>query len=203
MIIMSRAILEVNELTTKYITRFRENIYAVDHVSLKVEEGKSVGLISVDTYRIAAMEQLKTYATILGVPCIQAFKTKDLRYALNQMAGKDVVLIDTAGQSQYDSDRINELQQMLPPELNIDTHLLLSVTTAETEMNATAEKYAGLNYRSYIFTKTDEARNWGAMINQVITRRRPISYITTGQNVPEDIESADPKRIIARLLHKN
>jgi flagellar biosynthesis protein FlhF len=170
---------------------------------LMLKSKKKVGLISVDAYRIGAMEQLKTYADILGIPCFRAFKKKDLLFALKRMEGKNVILIDTAGQSHYDLSRIGELQRMMPGDMNISTHLLLNVATRESEMNKAAVNFSALNYLSYIFTKTDETDGCGSIINQVMKLNLPISYITNGQKVPEDIERADKEKILKLLLSKN
>jgi flagellar biosynthesis protein FlhF len=170
---------------------------------LMLKFGKKVGLISIDAYRIGAMEQLNTYANILGVPCFKAFKKKDLLFALKKMEGKNIVLIDTAGQSQYDMSRIEELKRMMPGDMNINTHLLLSVATTESEMNKAAVNFSALKYHSYIFTKTDETERWGSIINQVMKLNLPISYITNGQKVPEDIEQADKAKILKLLLSKD
>ncbi|MCK5568537.1 MAG: protein FlhF [Spirochaetes bacterium] len=170
---------------------------------LMLESQKKVGLISIDAYRIGAMEQLRTYANILGIPCFQAFKKKDLLFSLKRMEGKDVVLIDTAGQSQYDMSRIEELKRMMPGDMNISTHLLLSVATTESEMNKAAVNFRALKYLSYIFTKTDEAERCGSIINQVMKINLPISFITNGQKVPEDIGRADKEKILKLLLSKN
>lgn len=167
---------------------------------LMLEKTKKVGLISIDAYRIGAMEQLKTYANILGVPCFQAFKTKDLLFALRRMEGRDIVLIDTAGQSQYDMSRIEELRRLIPNDLDISTHLLLSISTTESEMNKAAVNFSPLKYQSYIFTKRDEAQKSGSILNQIIKLNLPISYITTGQNVPEDIEQADKGKILQSIV---
>jgi flagellar biosynthesis protein FlhF len=149
------------------------------------------------------MEQLNTYANILGVPCFQAFNKKDLLFALKNMDGRNVVLIDTAGQSQYDLSRIEELETMMSADMNISTHLLLSVATKESEMNRAAVNFSALKYHSYIFTKTDETERWGSIINQVMKLNLPISYITNGQKVPEDIEQADKGKILKLLLSKD
>ncbi|MBL7179781.1 MAG: hypothetical protein ISS65_06175 [Desulfobacterales bacterium] len=170
---------------------------------LMLKGHKKVGLISIDTYRIGALEQLKTYANILGIPCFQVFKRSDLLFALRKMEERDVILIDTAGQSQYDRERIEELQRMIPDNLAIDTHLLLSVATTESEMNKTAINFSPLNFQSYIFTKTDEAQWFGSALNQIMKINIPVSYITTGQNVPEDIEQADKRKILNLLLNKH
>jgi len=170
---------------------------------LMLKARKKVGLISIDNYRIGAMEQLKTYANILGIPCFPAFNRKDLLFALKRMEGRDVVLIDTAGQSQYDRSRIGELKKMMTDDLAIHPHLLLSVATTESEMNKTAINFNPLRFQSYIFTKIDEAERCGSVINQIMKLQLPISYITTGQNVPEDIERADKKNILRLLLNEN
>lgn len=167
---------------------------------LMLEKTKKVGLISLDAYRIGAMEQLKTYANILGVPCFQAFKKKDLFFALRRMEGKDVVLIDTAGQSQYDRSRLDELRRLIPSDLNISTHLLLSIATTESEMNKIANNFNKLKYHSYIFTKRDETQKCGSILNQIMKQSLPVSYITAGQNVPEDIEQADKGNLLELIV---
>lgn len=164
---------------------------------------KKVGLISIDKYRIGAMEQLKTYASILGVPCFPAFNRKDLLFALKRMEGMDVVLLDTAGQSQYDQSRIEELKKMIAGDLDISSHLLLSVSTTESEMHKTAINFSPIEFQSYIFTKIDEAERCGSIINQIMKLSLPISFITTGQSVPEDIEGASKEKILHRLLSKS
>jgi len=168
---------------------------------LMLKANKKVGLISIDNYRIGALEQLKTYANILGIPCFPAFNKKDLLFALRRMEGRDVVLIDTAGQSQYDRARIEELKRMMTDDLEISSHLLLSVSTTESEMNRTAINFGPLRYRSYIFTKIDEAERCGSIINQMMKLGLPISYITNGQNVPEDIERVSKRKILNLLFN--
>jgi flagellar biosynthesis protein FlhF len=168
--------------------------------NLIMEHRKSVGLISIDTYRIGAREQLKNYADILGIPCFQAFTPKDLGLALGRLQSKDVVLIDTAGQSQYDMARLEGLKTMLGKESSIDVHLLLSVGAAPPEMNETVLRFSPLSFKTYIFTKLDETRMMGNIINQVVKYPRPVSFVTAGQNVPEDIEKADQKKLSALML---
>ncbi|MEJ2658406.1 MAG: hypothetical protein P8012_14630 [Desulfobacterales bacterium] len=112
------------------------------------------------------------------------------------MEAKDVILIDTAGQSQYDLSRIEELKKLIPSDLYINVHLLLSISTTASEMNKTALNFSPLKYQSYIFTKKDEARTCGSILNQIMEHQLPISYITTGQSVPEDIELANKEKIL-------
>lgn len=169
--------------------------------NLSLRQKKRVGLISIDNYRVAAMEQLKAYASILGIPCLPAFNKKDMRFALSRMQEKEVILIDTAGRSHYDTDHINELIRLLGDDIPVERHLVLSVTINETEMEAAAENFGRLGLQSYVFTKLDEARSRGVIVNQIMKMRIPISFITNGQRVPEDIAAAS-KIGILRLLFK-
>ena len=164
-----------------------------------LESKKKVGLVSVDNYRIGAMEQLKAYANILGIPCYPAANRKDLAVALRRLNDREVILIDTAGQSQYDTARIAELDAMMKGERAIKSHLLLSVPTSGKEMQKTVANFQPLNCSTTIFTKIDEAERHGVIINQLMKTGLPVSYLTNGQNVPEDIETAG-KAKIARLV---
>ncbi len=167
--------------------------------NLCLHQKKRVGLISIDNYRVAAMEQLKTYARILGIPCFPAFNEKDMRFALSRLKEKDVILIDTAGRSHYDTDHINELITLLGSDIPVERHLVLSVATNETEMEAAAKNFGRLGFQSYVFTKLDEARSRGVIINQIMKMKAPISFVANGQRVPEDIAAAS-KIGILRLL---
>jgi flagellar biosynthesis protein FlhF len=170
--------------------------------TLLMQHKKSVGLVSIDTYRIGAMEQLKNYADILGIPCFQAFTPKDLLLALGRLRSRQVVLIDTAGRSQYDMSRLEGLKTMIGNDTAIDIHLLLNVGAAPSEMNETVKSFSPLAFKTYIFTKLDETRMMGNIVNQVVKHDSPISYLTAGQSVPEDIEPADIKKIMTLLLGK-
>jgi flagellar biosynthesis protein FlhF len=163
---------------------------------LMLKKKKKVGLISIDNYRIGAVEQLKAYANILGIACYPAFNQKDLRLSLNRMEKMDAVLIDTAGQSQYDTDRMAELTAIIGNDAAISTHLLLNLGASEKEMDNVAARFNALKYESYIFTKMDETEKCGVLLNQIFRRKRPIAYITNGQNVPEDIMPGNKRKII-------
>jgi flagellar biosynthesis protein FlhF len=167
--------------------------------NLCLQQKKRVGLVSIDSYRIAAMEQLKTYARILGIPCLPAFNKKDMQFALSRLREKDVILIDTAGRSHYDANHINELITLLGGDIPVERHLVLSITTNETEIKAAAEKFGRLGFQSYVFTKVDEAKYRGTIVNQIMRMKIPISFVTNGQRVPEDIAVAS-KIGILRLL---
>lgn len=168
--------------------------------NLSLKQKRSVGLISIDNYRIAAVDQLKTYAGILGIPCFAAFSRAELEFALKRMKEKDVVLIDTAGHGHYDVQRIEALRDLFGSCLTIRSHLVLSVVTNEFEMKRAAKNFGRLKFSSYIFTKTDETQARGVIINQLFRLKMPISFITTGQRVPEDILKATKKGILRLLL---
>jgi flagellar biosynthesis protein FlhF len=170
---------------------------------IKLKERKKVGLISIDGYRIGAMEQLRVYANILGISCFPAFCQKDLRRSLKRLENRDVILIDTAGQSHYDRAGIESLRGLMDADIALDCHLLLPVATSEREMDRAARSFQAFGIKSYIFTKLDESRMCGAMLNQILRLPLPISYVTTGQSVPEDIEKAEKGKLLNLILNGN
>ncbi|HIJ55046.1 MAG TPA: flagellar biosynthesis protein FlhF [Deltaproteobacteria bacterium] len=167
---------------------------------LSLKQGKKVGIISVDSYRIGAVEQLRTYASIMGLPCLSAFSGEDLKKAIKTLQNKDVVLIDTAGQSHLDKDRMKELGRLMKGSLSISTHLVLSATIEQRDMKEAADSFAVLKPESYVFTKLDETRRRGGIIEQICDSQMPISYVTNGQRVPEDIIPADKRSILRFVL---
>lgn len=169
---------------------------------LSLKQKKKVGIISIDSYRIGAVEQLKTYAAIMGLPCLPAFTRDDLTKALQKMKQQDVILIDTAGQSHRDVGRLKELADLLPADLPIDTHLVLNAGMKPEDMKEAANNFSILHPKSYVFTKIDETQACGGIIDQMRALSLPISYITNGQRVPEDIMAATQKRIFNMLFDK-
>jgi flagellar biosynthesis protein FlhF len=167
--------------------------------NLGLKHKKSVGLISTDNYRIAAIDHLKTYAGILGIPCLAAANSAELEFALRRLKEKDVILMDTAGHGHYDAERMEGMRKLIGSCHAVRTHLVLSAVTNESEMERAAKNFGQLKFNSYIFTKTDETQARGVIINQLLKLRMPISFITTGQRVPEDIFKAN-KTGILRLL---
>ncbi|MBW2107903.1 MAG: protein FlhF [Deltaproteobacteria bacterium] len=165
-----------------------------------LKQKRSVGLISIDNYRIGAVDQLRTYAAILGVPCFAAFTEADLKVAFRRLCDRDVILIDTAGQSHYDLARMDELARLIRSQGSIKCHLLLSATTRESELEAATKSFNRLPCTSTIFTKTDETRTRGIIINQALRSDLPISYVTTGQKVPEDIVKATKMGVLSLVL---
>ena len=166
----------------------------------KLRHGKTVALITSDTYRIAAVDQLRTYAGIIGLPLKVVMTPEEMACAVASLRGYDVVLIDTAGRSQFNADRIAELRQFVDAAAPTEVHLVLSSAASEPVLMRTAESFAGLRPDRVILTKLDEAVNFGVIVN--VTRRlgTALSFITTGQEVPDDIERGQPDRLARMVL---
>jgi len=162
--------------------------------------GKKVGLITIDTYRIAAIEQLKIYAKILNIPLEVVLSPGDLKNALRSFRSAEVVLIDTAGRSQRDMAQLDDLGRFLEVIEGVETRLTLSASASDRQMEETIRNFSRLRVDGLIFTKLDEAVNLGSVYNQHARTGIPISYFTTGQRVPEDIEEAGAKRLIGAMF---
>ncbi len=167
--------------------------------SYRLRHGKRVGLVTTDTYRIAAVDQLRTYANIIGVPVRVALTEQEMTTATGAFADCDVVLIDTAGRSQRDSERLGELRGFLEAANPHETHLVLSCAASASTMVEAARKFAALAPNRILFTKLDEAVNLGVLLSVVQRINLKMSYLTTGQEVPDHIEPSRPERI-ARLV---
>ncbi len=168
-----------------------------------MNEKLGVGLISADTYRIAAAEQLKTYAKIMGLPIKVVSEKEELKQALNRFSDKDLVLVDTPGKSRNDEDYMGKLNDLLNVGVSIETNLLLSLTSSRENMLDAASRFGMVNYDNIIFTKVDEATGYGYMYDVIEQVGKPISYLTNGQNVPNDIENANPGRIARLIMHQS
>jgi flagellar biosynthesis protein FlhF len=167
--------------------------------NFRLRDGIKMGLVTVDTYRIAAVEQLRTYAEIIDLPMKVVTSPPEMRRALDELAGLDLILIDTAGRSPRDELQIQELKSLLA-EANVDeVHLVLSLTSSVRSLLATVEQFGVANATSLILTKLDEAAGLGSLLSLVQRVDLPISYVTTGQDVPDDIEPARASRL-ARLV---
>ncbi len=147
----------------------------------------SIALITIDTYRIAAVEQLKVYGEIMHLPVEVVISPEQLEESLARHADKSLVLIDTAGRSPKDTLCIHELTSFLKPELNIEKHLVLSAATRENELLDTIEHFSQVGIDRTIFTKIDECSRNGVILSVQIRNSAPLSYITNGQRVPEDL----------------
>ncbi len=167
--------------------------------SLKKE--KSVALITADTYRIAAIEQLRTYAEILSVPLKVVYSAQELQVGLEEYKDKDYVFIDTAGRSHKNEEHIDELEEMLSLFPQKKVCLVLSATTKFTDLISIAKRYTLLcNDYSIIMTKTDETASAGTILNLRYYTGKPLSYVSFGQNVPDDIEEINGGKYAKILL---
>ena len=164
-------------------------------------EKKKVALLTIDTYRIAAVEQLRTFAKIIGLSLDVVLTPSELNRALAQHRDKDLVLIDTAGRSQRDALQMAELRSFFPEDKSVTVHLVLSATASWSNLLETVERFKGLAPESVVFTKLDETNAFGTLLGTALRGQLPLSYFTTGQRVPEDIEVATPERVVDLILN--
>jgi flagellar biosynthesis protein FlhF len=166
----------------------------------RLRERKRVGLITVDTYRVAAVEQLRTYADIIDLPMEVVATPREMREAVSRMRHLDLVLMDTAGRSPRDEVRIQELRSLLSEAEPDQVTLVLSATAGARSLTTTAERFAEVGTTTLLLTKLDEATSLGHLASLVRECRLPISYLTDGQNVPDDIQVADTRRLANLIL---
>lgn len=167
--------------------------------NFRLRERRRVGLITVDTYRIAAVEQLRTYADIIDLPMQVVSSPREMREAVARMADLDLVLMDTAGRSPRDEVKIHELKTFLAEAQASEVHLVLSSVSSAAALQRTAERFAVVGTTALILTKLDEATSLGNLLPLLRGSGLPLSYLTNGQNVPDDIEAPDAARL-ARLV---
>ena len=169
--------------------------------TFKIKQGARVGLITADTYRIAAVDQLQTYANIIGLDLKVVQTPQQMRQACGQLQDMDAILIDTAGRSQNDTDRINELNAMLEAASPHEVHLVLSATASEKVLLKEAEAFGAVSIDKVVLTKLDEAVSFGVLINVITRIKKQVSYVTTGQEVPHHIEVARPQRLADLVIN--
>ncbi len=162
-------------------------------------KGMSVSIITSDTYRIAAIEQIRTFADIVGVGLQVVFSPNEVRMARSACHNDDIVLIDTAGRSQKNREHMDELREMLHQMQPDQTHLVLSATTKDSDLNDIIKRYRTAGVNRLLFTKLDETVRLGNILNTVAETGIPVSYFATGQSVPDDIEVAHAARFVQRL----
>lgn len=165
-----------------------------------LKEGCRVALITSDTYRIAAVEQLKTYADIIGISLDIVYSPEDLKAALYRHRDKQLVLIDTAGRSPRNEYHLEELQQLLSVDPSIEVHLVLSATTNFKDAQDIVKKFSICSPQRFLFTKIDESQSAGMILNILYQFPTTLSYITNGQSVPDDIEMANPNKLVYMIL---
>ncbi|MGL4108607.1 flagellar biosynthesis protein FlhF [Clostridium sp. LP20] len=163
---------------------------------LSLIEKKKVGLITVDTYRIGAVEQLKTYAEIMNIPFKVVITIKEMEEAVNAMKDCDIVLIDTTGRSSKNTMQISELRAFVEKAKPDCVNVVISATTKNKDIKTILEGYKELDYNQVIITKLDETTTYGALYNIQRRADKPLKYITTGQNVPDDIKVPTKEEVL-------
>ncbi|MBC2455873.1 flagellar biosynthesis protein FlhF [Clostridium beijerinckii] len=167
---------------------------------LALIEKKKVGLITVDTYRIGAIEQLKTYAEIMNIPFKVVITMKEMEDAIEEMNNCDVVLIDTTGRSSKNAMQISELRAFVQKANPDHVNMVISATTKNSDIKSILSGYSELEYDNIIITKLDETTVYGSLYNIAKIANKPVSFITIGQNVPDDIMVPTKEEVASFIL---
>ena len=165
-----------------------------------VKQKKKTGIINTDTFRIGAQEQLQTYADIMGIPLQVVYRTDELEAALESMSDRDIVFVDTAGKRPGDEQHkedILDIVRILKPE---DILLCLAATTGFAAIKEMIDTYGFVDEYRLLITKLDETKFRGPILNISWYTQKPIAYVTTGQNVPDDIEIVDVESIAKQII---
>ena len=169
---------------------------------LALIEKKKVGLVTIDTYRIGAVDQLRTYAEIMNLPFKVVNTIKEMEKAVEDLSNCDVILIDTTGRSSKNTMQISELRAYVQKSSPDHVALVLSGTTKNRDIDTILDGYSELNYDKVIITKLDETTVYGGIFNILNKANKPIAFITTGQNVPDDIKIPDKETLINLIIGK-
>ena len=161
-----------------------------------LEKKKKIGFITTDTYRIAAIEQLKTYANLLQAPIEIVYNSNDYKNAIEKLSHLDLVFIDTAGRNYKEEKYVDDLKQMINFDEEVESFLVLSLTSKEKDMERIIEQFKDISIDKFIFTKIDETNTIGTMYNLMIKYNKGLAYYTDGQEVPEDIKEANLNNLL-------
>ena len=153
-----------------------------------LEKKKKIGFITTDTYRIAAIEQLKTYAALLQAPVEVVYNAEDYATAIKKLAHLDLIFIDTAGRNYREAKYVNDLKALINFNEQAESYLVLALTAKQKDLESIIEQFKNLKIEKFIFTKLDETNSIGTMFNLMIKYNKGLAYYTNGQEVPEDIE---------------
>ncbi|MER2090810.1 flagellar biosynthesis protein FlhF [Sporosarcina sp. JAI121] len=165
-----------------------------------LEKKKKIGFITTDTYRIAAIEQLRTYANLLQAPVEVAYNKRDFEKAIEKLKDLDLIFIDTAGRNYKEAKFVEDLTQLIDFSLEMESYLVLSMTSKEADMRTIVDQFNKFPIEKFIFTKMDETGSIGPLFNLMKDYGIGTAYYTDGQEVPEDITEADRMKLITLLL---
>lgn len=167
-----------------------------------LNRGNKVALITMDIFRVGAVEQLKTYSRIMGIPLEVASTPKELEKAVEKHSACDLIFIDTAGRSHKDKEKLDEMKNFLDNKIPMEVYLCLSATTKDRELEEILNRFRIFQASKVVFTKIDECESFGNMVNLLMKDNLQIAYFTTGQRVPEDIEIATPAKLADMIFHE-
>jgi flagellar biosynthesis protein FlhF len=167
-----------------------------------LNRGNKVALITMDIFRVGAVEQLKTYSRIMGIPLEVASTPKELEKAVEKHSACDLIFIDTAGRSHKDKEKLDEMKNFLDNKIPIEVYLCLSATTKDRELEEILDRFKIFQVSKVVFTKIDESESFGNMVNLLMKDNLQIAYFTTGQRVPEDIEVATSAKLADMILRE-
>jgi len=165
-----------------------------------LRHNQRVGFITSDTYRIAAIDQLKTYATILNVPVEVVFSPEELPEAFTRLSDRSLIFMDTAGRNYRDAASVEYLDGLINSHGDSETYLVLSLVSKYEDIRAIIENFRHVKIDKVLWTKMDETSSYGSIVNVLYEFSIPLSYMTNGQNVPDDISILQPDMIIQHLL---
>jgi flagellar biosynthesis protein FlhF len=161
---------------------------------------KKIAFITTDTYRIAAIDQLKTYANILNVPVEVCYNSEDFQHATLKFASYDLVFIDTAGRNFRRAKYVEDLKNIIDFNREIETYLVLSLTSKQIDIEEIIKQFSEIRIDKFIFTKADETATYGSMYNIIQRENKGVAYITNGQDVPDDLVMVTPEKIVDLIV---
>lgn len=167
---------------------------------LTLDQNLKAGLINMDTYRVGAMEHMRIYSDIMDIPLKTAYNARELKTAVNALADRDVILIDTAGKSLNDASYSKELQDYISAADVDEVFLVISVVTGSRVCKDIIRNYSFIPNYKLIVTKLDEVGSWGNILNIADYAKRPLAYITMGQNVPDDISQVETEKLADNII---
>ncbi|MDD2366572.1 MAG: flagellar biosynthesis protein FlhF [Desulfuromonadaceae bacterium] len=167
-----------------------------------LNRGNKVALITMDIFRVGAVEQLKTYSRIMGIPLEVASTPKELEKAVEKHSACDLIFIDTAGRSHKDKEKLDEMKNFFEDKIPMEVYLCLSATTKDRELEEILNRFRIFQISKVVFTKIDECESFGNMVNLLMKDNLQIAYFTTGQRVPEDIEIATPAKLADMIFRE-